>query len=211
MALYAFMTITGEANIQGSAQQKGREGKIVVFGVRHEIVSPTDVDGMPIASETKFGPLVVSKNFDSASPALHAAHIAGKLLSKVSVEFWRMPPRGGQEENYMTITLTGAKVLSYRTLMDDARKQENQLIPEYEEVAFAYEQVHWKYSADKEKPGDSSNVAVKYRREEYFEERLGLTLTTFLKELPKSVSDGVKDAIKTQTKEAVSPEKEKEK
>jgi type VI secretion system secreted protein Hcp len=209
MALYAFMTITGEANIQGSAQQKGREGKIVVFGVRHDIVSPTDKDGMPVASDTKFGPLVVSKNFDSASPALHAAHIAGKLLSKVSVEFWRMPPRGGQEENYMTITLTGAKVLSYRTVMDDARKQENQLIPEYEEVGFAYEQVHWKYSADKEKPGDSSNVAVKYRREEYFEERLGRTLTDFLKELPKSVSDGVKDAIKTQTKEAVSPEKEK--
>ena len=214
MALYAFLSVAGDTAIKGSAQQKGREGKVVVFAVRHEIVSPVDAEGMPVAMSTKFGPLVISKNFDSASAPLHAAHVAGKKLSKVTVEFFRIPPRGysgtgGGEENYMTIVLTGAKVLSYRTFMDDARRQENQVLAEYEEVGFAYEEIFWKYNADKEVSNDSSNIAVQLRREEHFEERLGNTLTTFLKELPKSVSDGVKDAIKTQTKEAVSPEKEK--
>jgi type VI secretion system secreted protein Hcp len=210
MALQAFLSFEGGVPVKGSAQQKGREGKVVVSGFRHEVVSSIDDKGLP-KSNPRHGPAVILKNFDSASPALHAAHVAGTVFSKATIEFWRMPPRGGMEENYMTIVLQGARVCAYRTCMDDMRRQENQLLPEYEEVSLVYEKIHWKYKADKEAPGDSTMIAVEYRRPEYLDERIerviGEKLVEGAKAIAGSVADGVKDAVKSRAEEAVAPEK----
>jgi type VI secretion system secreted protein Hcp len=209
MALQAFLSFEGGVPVKGSAQQKGREGKIVVSGVRHEVVSVLDDRGLPKGSP-KHSPFVVIKNFDSGSTALHAAQVAGTVFSKAILEFWRMPPRGGIDENYMTIVLQGARISAYRTFMDDMRRQENQLIPEYEEVSFAYEKIHWKYKADKEAPGDSTNLAVEFRTPEHLDEKIeraiGEKITEAAKAVADSITGGIKDAVKDETKDAVTPD-----
>ena len=46
MALNAYLKLTGQkqGDIQGGVTQKGREGKIMVIAVSHEIVSPRDAN-----------------------------------------------------------------------------------------------------------------------------------------------------------------------
>src|SRR5262249_52885791 len=128
MGMNAFLTLPG---IKGSARQKDREGKIVVSGVVHEVVSDLDfapqtvitrrrgpeaigtvrlVNSVVKAGDATHKPLVVTKDLDQSSPLLHGAmglkdSKSATVFPEVTIEFWRMPPSGGIEENHFTITL----------------------------------------------------------------------------------------------------------
>lgn len=55
MALNAYLKLKGQkqGDIKGSVTQKGRENKIMVIAVSHEVVSPRDMaSGLPSANDS---------------------------------------------------------------------------------------------------------------------------------------------------------------
>src|SRR5215213_2996325 len=74
-ALNAYMTVKGQrqGTIKGGVIQKGREGKIMVIAVSHEIVSPRDpASGQPTGKRLH-KPVVVTMEWDQSIAGLFQA------------------------------------------------------------------------------------------------------------------------------------------
>lgn len=142
MALEAFLRLNG---IKGSARQRGREDEITVRGFRHHVGAVPDDKGYP-SDDSRAGYLVVIKEFDYATPLLHSHLAENKKISEGTLRFFRMAPTGGGEENHMSIVMTGVRVASISASMLYNRRQEDSLIPEFEEVAFSYETIAFAFN-----------------------------------------------------------------
>jgi len=144
MAMNAFLSVNG---LKGSARGQGKN-KSNVFGFEMNIESNRDTEtGLP-DGKRRHRSLTVTKEIDLASPGLHKLHFStGKnsVSSSASIEFWRVPPGGGQEEVYYSITMSNVRVAQIRTLMLMNKIDGNNLIPEYEEVSFIYESIMFKF------------------------------------------------------------------
>src|ERR1044072_110634 len=95
MALNAYLTLKGakQGDIKGSVTQKGREGKIAVIAVSHEIVSPRDsASGLP-TGKRQHKPPVVTKELDKASPPRHPGLASNESLTSVRLDFFS--PKAG--------------------------------------------------------------------------------------------------------------------
>ena len=143
MGMNAFLTL---GNIKGSARQQTRQGKIVVAGVVTQVSAELDwKTGRPEKDKSTHVPMVITKDIDAASPALHVALKNGNKFNGVTLEFWRMPPGGGLEENYYTIVMDGVQMVGVKTIMVNNRRPDNQLMPEQEELSLAYEKIGYKF------------------------------------------------------------------
>lgn len=152
MGMNAFLTL---GNIKGSSRQRGREGKIVVAGVQAKVAAELDwTNGRPEKGKTKHVPLVITKRIDVASPALHVALKNGNKFNGVTIEFWRMPPTGGPEENYFTIVMDGVQVAGMKTVMVDNTRPENLPMPEQEELSLSFEKIGYRF------PGNSGGFEM---------------------------------------------------
>ena len=190
MPLDGFLTVPG---LKGSARQKGREGKSHVVSAAHNI------------EQTENGivhrPFLVRKPLDHMSPGLAAAMLEGKELAMVTVEHWRLPPAGGQEENYYTVFLGKAKVVGIKQSMPYTKTEGTSQLAEYEEVLFTYQNISWRYKGTpdgEEKSGpfeakeflaDEEAFVVKYVGDKF-------------KQLSKDIGTAVTDALKAHAKEA---------
>jgi type VI secretion system Hcp family effector len=119
--MHAFLDTGG----RGTAQQEAVKGKTPVTGFNHQ----ADQDGA--------GVFVVRKKIDAQSPEFHDALTSKKALPKCTLHFWHMP-RSGTEENYVTMELEGAKIAWISWVMPDLQVPGNELIHEYEDIAFTY-------------------------------------------------------------------------
>lgn len=75
MALNAYLKLKGQkqGDVKGSVTQKGRENKIMVIAVSHEVVSPRDMaSGLP-SGKRQHKPFLVTKELDKSSPLLYKA------------------------------------------------------------------------------------------------------------------------------------------
>ena len=72
MALAAYLTIVAERQgpIHGSVTQRGRENKILVIAVQHEIVAPRDPQSGIPTGKRMHKPFNVTKELDRSSPLL---------------------------------------------------------------------------------------------------------------------------------------------
>ena len=71
MALNAYLKLKGQkqGEIKGSVTQKGREDKIMVIAVSHEIISPRDpASGLP-TGKRMHKPFVITKELDKSHAA----------------------------------------------------------------------------------------------------------------------------------------------
>lgn len=196
MALNAFMTIPG---VKGSARQKGREGKITLVGFDHTIGAESDpTTGFPTK---KVAPhvAVCMKEFDLSSPTLRQGLLDGKTYESATIEFWRMPPTGGPEENHLTMVLSGVKLASIRTVMLHNKPQDLSLIPEYEQVSFSYTGLRCLYKAA-DGNSDSGNILVDSFKD--WNAALGKTITDAVKNSAKDMAAAVGDAVKGAAKDA---------
>ncbi len=191
MANNAFLTVAG---LKGSARQTHVKDKSVVNGFEHTIESNRDAEtGQPKGKPRHRG-MVVTKEIDLASPGLHKGHADGTEYSSVSVEFWRMPPAGGQEENYYSIVLSKAKVASIRTVMLHNRLEGNALIAEYEEVSFTYESINWKFKT-KDGGADSQSETQCNPAPDKLEEMAKTTLMDAATALGEKLKEGAKAMV----------------
>lgn len=149
MALNAYLKLKGQkqGDIKGSVTQKGREGKIMVIAVSHEIVSPRDAaSGLP-TGKRQHKPFVITKELDKSSPLLYSALCNNENITEFELQFWTPQTKGaagaGAEVQHYTVKLTNAKIVDIRFAMLNNKNPELMRYAEYEEVAFTYQKIEW--------------------------------------------------------------------
>ena len=149
MALNAYLKLKGQkqGEIKGSVTQKGREGKIMVIAVSHEIVSPRDAaSGLP-TGKRMHKPLVITKELDKASPLLLQMLTHNENIPEFELQFWTPQVKAtggaGMEVQHYTIKLTNANIASISFRMLNNKNPELTRYTEYEEIAFTYQKIEW--------------------------------------------------------------------
>jgi type VI secretion system secreted protein Hcp len=152
MALQAYLNLKGQrqGEIKGSVTQKGREGKIAIIAVSHEIISPRDpASGLP-TGKRMHKPFVVTKELDKSSPLLYNALVNNENIPDWQLQFWtpqiKATTGSGNEVQHYTVKLTNANVASIAFRMANNKHPDLMKFAEYEEVAFTYQKVGWTWN-----------------------------------------------------------------
>src|SRR6188508_818189 len=146
MALNAYLKLKGQKSgeIKGSVTQKGREGKIMVIAVSHDIISPRDAaSGLPTGKRVH-KPFVITKPIDKATPILYSMLVSNENIPEWKLKYWRSS-RGGQEQQYFTIELMNASIASIHHEMLNNTYVENSPLEVRETIAFTYQKITWTY------------------------------------------------------------------
>jgi type VI secretion system secreted protein Hcp len=144
MALNAYLKLKGQkqGDIRGSVTQKGREGKIAVIAVSHEILSPRDAaSGLP-TGKRMHKPFVITKELDQSSPLLYNVLVNNENITDWELQFWRAAATGMEEQHY-TVRLTNANIASIDFRMLNNKNPDLTRYAEYEEIAFTYQRISW--------------------------------------------------------------------
>ena len=144
MALNAYLKLKGQkqGEIKGSVTQKGREGKIMVIALSHEIISPRDpASGLP-TGKRMHKPFVITKELDKSSPLLYNVLVNNENVSEWELQFWQ-PSATGAEKQHYTIKLTNANIANIAFRMLNNKNPEMMKYAEFEEIAFTYQKINW--------------------------------------------------------------------
>ena len=149
MALNQYLDLTGQkqGKINGSVTQKGRENKIMVIAVSHEIVSPRDsASGLP-TGKRMHKPFVITKELDKSSPLLYNALVNNENITKWELQFWTPQLSAatgvGAEKQHFTIKLTNANIASIHFRSLNNKNPDMTRYAEYEEISFTYQKIEW--------------------------------------------------------------------
>ena len=152
MALNAYLKLKGQktGEIKGSVTQKGRENKIMVIAVSHEIVSPRDAaSGLP-TGKRMHKPFVITKELDKATPILYNVLVTNENVSEWELQFWTPQLRAttgtGNEVQHYTVKLTNANIASISFRMANNKHPDLMKFAEYEEIAFTYQKIEWTWN-----------------------------------------------------------------
>jgi type VI secretion system secreted protein Hcp len=152
MALNAYLKAKAakSGDLKGSVTQKGREGKIMVIAVAHEIVSPRDpASGLP-TGKRMHKPFVITKELDKSSPLLYAVLVNNENVPEWELQFWtpqiKAASGGGTEVQHYTVKLTNANIASISFRMLNNKNPDLMKYNEYEEVAFTYQKINWTWN-----------------------------------------------------------------
>ena len=148
MALNAYLSLKGQTqgNIIGSVTQKGREGKIMVIEVSHEVNSPRDPASGLATGKRQHSPLVITKELDQSTPLLYTALVNNEKITTFELQFWTLQKFGsgnGIEKQHYTIRLTNARICDIKFTMLNNKNPELTRYAEYEEVSFTYQKIEW--------------------------------------------------------------------
>ena len=92
-------------------------------------------------------PYEVVKMTDKATPLLFKHACLGTNLKQVKLHFFQITPQG-KEEEYFTILLDNARVISVEPALWNSRKPEFEKMPHMEKIKFGYEQITWTENKD---------------------------------------------------------------
>jgi type VI secretion system secreted protein Hcp len=152
MALNAYLKLKGQkqGEIKGSVTQKGRENKIMVIAVSHEIVSPRDpASGLP-TGKRMHKPFIITKELDKSSPLLYSALVNNENISEWELQHWTPQIKAttgvGNEVQMYTVKLVNANIASINFRMANNKNPELMKYAEYEEVAFTYQKIIWTWN-----------------------------------------------------------------
>jgi type VI secretion system secreted protein Hcp len=147
MALNAYLTLKGQKHgeVKGSVTQKGREGKIMVIAVSHEIISPRDAASGQATGKVSHTPFVITKELDKSSPILYDLLVNNENIKEWELQFWTPSSRSaaGSEKQHYTVKLDNARIVDISFHMLNNKNPELIKFAEYEEVAFVYEKITW--------------------------------------------------------------------
>jgi type VI secretion system secreted protein Hcp len=144
MALNAYLSIKGQTSgqVNGSVTQKGRENKIMVIAVNHDVISPRDpASGLP-TGKRMHKPFTITKELDKSSPLLYNLLVNNENITDWELQFWR-PSATGAENQHYTVKLTNANIASINFRMANNKHPDLMKFAEYEEIAFTYQKIEW--------------------------------------------------------------------
>jgi type VI secretion system secreted protein Hcp len=149
MALPAHLWLEGEkqGKIEGSCDQRGREGAILVQSLEHDISIPHDIQTGLAKGLRVHGKLTIRKEFDKSSPKLYQALCKGEHLRSVKLLFSRIA-KTGTEEHYYTIKLEDAIVAGIKSHFPDQQDKQNGTFGHMEDVSFTYRRIIWTWEPD---------------------------------------------------------------
>ena len=152
MALNAYLKLKGQkqGEIKGSVTQKGREGKIMVVAMKHDIVSPRDAaSGLP-SGKRMHKPLVVTCELDKSTPLLYNALVTNENLSEWELQFWTPQLRAtagtGAEVQHYLIKLTNANISEINFNMQNNKNPELMRYAETLDYHFTYQAIEWTWN-----------------------------------------------------------------
>ena len=152
MALNAYLKLKGQkqGDIKGSVTQKGREDKIMVIAVSHEIISPRDpASGLP-TGKRMHKPFVITKELDKATPLLYNALVNNENVSDWELQFWTPQIKAqtgvGVEVQHYSVKLINANVASIHFQMPNNKHPDLMKFNENEQIAFTYQKIIWTWN-----------------------------------------------------------------
>ena len=152
MALNAYLKLKGQkqGEIKGSVTQKGRENKIMVIAVSHEIVSPRDpASGLP-TGKRMHKPFVITKELDKSSPLLYNVLVNNENITEWELQFWtpqiKASAGAGTEVQHYTVKLVNANIANISARMLNNKNAELMKYAEYEEISFTYQKIIWTWN-----------------------------------------------------------------
>ena len=150
-AMMAYLSIRGQkqGNFVGGVTQRGREGKIAVIAVDHDILSPRDTaSGLP-TGRRQHRPLKVTLELDKATPLIYTALTTNENLPEVTLDFWAPQVRAasgvGSEVQHFSIKLTSANITAVHFNMPNVLHPETARMSETIEVSFTYQKIEWNW------------------------------------------------------------------
>ena len=141
MPLPAYMDING---IQGSCEVQGRTGNVEVVGFNHQVHMPTDRKDGSATGTRVHSDLVITKNYDKASPTLYQYLCNGKVIPSATLKWYKIDDQGVEKE-YFNHILQDARITAIRPYMPDVDNPANEQYKHMEEVSFRYEKITWKF------------------------------------------------------------------
>jgi type VI secretion system Hcp family effector len=114
----------------------GPGGSIEAFGSDEQITIASSGGGGGGAGKAVIGPLVITKDVDSASPQLVSAALTGRHIQQVKVDLIRKNPVNGEDQVYLSILLTDVLIDSLRTRVADQRDPQSLQGATVEDVGF---------------------------------------------------------------------------
>jgi type VI secretion system secreted protein Hcp len=144
-----YLTLEGQnqGKIEGSVKVKGHEGKIMIQAVEHTVEIPKSPQtGLPTGKRVH-GPATFTKEIDKSSPKLFQALTSGEQMKTVTLEYYRISPKG-TEEKYYTVKLENAILTSLRSWTPNCLDAANKQMGHMEDVAFTYEKITWTFDPD---------------------------------------------------------------
>jgi type VI secretion system secreted protein Hcp len=147
-ALNAYLTLAGQiqGTIDGGVTLANREGTIEVYGFSHLIFSPRSQATGLLTGQRQHEPLRFTKQVDRSTPLLMNAWVNNEKLTQFELRFYR-PLQSGGEENYYTIILTNAYIVSIRQEILNNKYPDNLNYPVFEHVTVVYDSIEWAYES----------------------------------------------------------------
>jgi type VI secretion system secreted protein Hcp len=145
MALNAYLKLAGQktGGIKGSVTQKGREGKIMVIAVDHELSSPRDPSsGLP-TGKLRHKPIRITKELDKSSPLLYQVLTTNENLTEWELQLWKPSPTLGTEIQHYTMRLTNANIAAIEFHLPNNKNPDLMRYAEFEDVSFTYQRIDW--------------------------------------------------------------------
>ncbi|WP_300464590.1 type VI secretion system tube protein TssD [Desulfobacula sp.] len=147
-ALVSKVLIEGETQgkIEGSCDSSfDCDGWIAAYSFGHNVYIPRDAQNN-ITGKRVHTPLKILKSFDKSTPKLYQALINGEQL-EITMRFYKVDP-SGIEENYFTITLKKALIISITPSYPPVFLPQNNSYHHMETVAFIYQYIKWTWESD---------------------------------------------------------------
>jgi len=149
MALNAYLKLKGQkqGEIKGSVVKKGKEKRIEVIAVNHQISTPRDSRSGLASGKRVHQPFIITKPIDKSTPLLYSALANNEMITEFDLQFWtaqNLPKTTtGTEYQHYTIKLTNAFISEIKFTMPNNNLPELATLPEYEEISFVYQKIEW--------------------------------------------------------------------
>jgi len=148
-----------QGKIEGSCDQQGREGSILVQALNHDVFIPRDPQSGQPTGKRVHNPMTITKVFDASSPKLFQALSTGERFKTVELKFFRINETGN-EEHYYTIKLENAILVSVKSYYPNCLDASFGSYGHMEDLSFTYEKIIWTWQPDGIEAEDSWKVPV---------------------------------------------------
>jgi type VI secretion system secreted protein Hcp len=142
MALNAYLTLTGvtQGLIVGPVTKAGREDTIEILETKHLVHYPLDAVSGQLTSQKKHKPITLTKEIDKTSPQLFNMWMTNENITLCTIEFYKNNS-SGQEVQFYTIELEGARIASIRFEHQNTLDPETQPYPITEQITLVYSKI----------------------------------------------------------------------
>ena len=140
-----FLTING-VQVEGESEQTslGRAQSIECVYYHQAIDTPSQISSGKGTARRQYGPLLIRKRVDKASPLIARALIQNSVVDAV-FKFFRTRQDGTLEQFYTT-QIRQARIASFSQYVPDVLEPATASEPPLEEVTFVFQSIEWTHS-----------------------------------------------------------------